>query len=136
MVDEVPRKNWDKIPGLQRLHDTIGVMASGSITNPLVLNGLNTVAGIDVLTHEARPMADEPPGNAYHYVLQETTDSRYPFLLHGPYRSKTIVDHWFDAPQLDRYWQGESTATDATSGEVDRRSVFYHSTHLNPTPQY
>lgn len=105
VIDEVPREHWDKIPGLQRLHDTFAVFASGCVVNPLVLNGISAVAGIDVLAYESRPMAGEPPGNAYHYVVQKTGDPRYPYLLHGPFRSETIVDHWFDAPQLDRYWQ-------------------------------
>jgi hypothetical protein len=106
-VDEVPREHWDKIPGLQRLQDTFVVMASGCVVNPQVLNDISAVAGIDVLAHETRPLAGEPPGNAYHYVVQKTADPRCPYILHGPFRSETIVDHWFDAPQLDRYWQEE-----------------------------
>jgi hypothetical protein len=39
-------------------------------------------------------------------VIQQISDPRYPFLLHGPFKSETIVEHWFDAPQLDRYWSG------------------------------
>jgi hypothetical protein len=107
-IDEVPREHWSKIPGLQRLQDTFAVMASGSVVNPGILNGINAVAGIDVLAHETRPMAKEPPGNAYHYVIQKTSDDRFPYILHGPFRSETIVEHWFDADQLDRYWSDGS----------------------------
>jgi len=114
-IDDVPREHWDKIPGLQRLQDTFAVMASGSTANPQVLNGINAVAGIDLLAHESRPMAGEPPGNAYHYVVQKLTDPRYPYLLNGPFRSETIVDHWFDAPQLNRYWQASDAGPDAAA---------------------
>ena len=108
-IDEVPQEHWPKIPGLQRLQDTFAIMASGSVVNPGMLNGINAVAGIDVLVQEPRPMAGEPPGNAYHYVIQKITDERFPFLLHGPFTSEAIVDHWFNAPQLDRYWTDWST---------------------------
>src|SRR5260370_381018 len=96
-IDDVPREHWDKIPGLQRLQDTFAVMASGCVANPGVRTGINAVAGFDVLAHEPRPMVKEPPGNAYHYVIQKTSDTRFPYILHGPFRSETIVDHWFDA---------------------------------------
>ena len=124
-VDEVLREHWDKIPGLQRLQDTFAVMASGCPVNPQVLNGISAVAGVDVLAHESRPVFGEPPGNAYHYVVQKTIDLRFPYMLHGPFRCETIVDHWFDAPQLDRYWQApvaeSAAAADPSSkaGEGD-----------------
>jgi hypothetical protein len=103
-INEIPREIWPKIPGLQRLQDTFSVMGSGSVVNPGILNGINAVAGIDVLAYERNPMGGEPEGNAYHYVIQKISDPRYPYVLHGPFKSETIVDHWFDAPQLDRYW--------------------------------
>ena len=104
-IDDVPREHWSKIPGLQRLQDTFALMASGSLVNPKALNGISAIVGIDVLVHETCPKDSEPPGNAYHYVIQELSDTRWPYLLYGPFRSETVVDHWFDAPQLDRYWQ-------------------------------
>jgi hypothetical protein len=63
-IDEVPQALWPSIPGLQRLQDTFAIMANGSVANPGVLNGINAVAGFDVLVQEPRPMANEPPGNA------------------------------------------------------------------------
>ena len=108
-IDEVPREYWGLIPGLQRLSDTVAVMASGTLSNPGVLNNIeNAVAGADVIVHEPNPYPNEPEGNAYHYVFQKITDPRFPYLVHGPFRSETKVDHWFEAKQLDRYW-GEST---------------------------
>jgi hypothetical protein len=107
-IDEIPREHWDKIPGLQRLQDTFAVMSSGCVIAPGVLNGINAVAGLDVLVQEPRPMAKEPPGNAYHYVVQRTSDTRFPFIMHGPFKSETLVEHWFDAPQLDRYWSQDN----------------------------
>ena len=69
-IDEVPREHWHRIP-LVRLADTIGVMASGCVEYPGILNDIPAVAGIDVLAHETRPCFDEPDGNAYHYVIQK-----------------------------------------------------------------
>lgn len=103
-ITEVPRENWSKIPGLVRPDDTIAVMASGCVSNPGILNGINAVAGLDVLAYESTPLGDEPPGNAYHFVVQKINDDRFPYLIHGPFRSETIVPHWFDAPDLVRYW--------------------------------
>jgi len=105
-IDEVPRDLWGKIPGLQRLQDTFAIMGSGSVSNPGLLNGIMSIAGIDVLVNEPNPMAGEPPGNAYHYVFQKINDSRFPYIMYGPYISETIVPHWFDAPDLERYWAG------------------------------
>ena len=61
-IDEVPREHWNKIRGLQRLQDTFAVMASGSVVNEKILNGINAVAGLDVLVLELGPKANEPPG--------------------------------------------------------------------------
>jgi len=103
-IDDVPRDLWDKIPGIERLNDTFAIMASGSVSSPSILNGINSIAGMDVLVHETNPMPSETPGNAYHYVFQETNDKRYPIIMHGPFRSETIIPHWFDAPDIDTYW--------------------------------
>lgn len=103
-IVDVPREHWEKIPGLERLHDTFAVMASGCQT-PGVLNGIFANAGLDVLAHETKPKKDEPPGNAYHYVFQSLPDESY--LMTGPFKGKygeTVVPHWFDADDLDRYW--------------------------------
>lgn len=116
-IDEVPTEHWNKIPGLQRLCDTIGVLASGCIADSRVLNGIDAVAGIDVLAHESNPKPSETPDNAYHYVVQKTNDPKTPYLLHGPFRSEAIVDHWFDPPQLDRYYQEMDATPDDASGQ-------------------
>ncbi len=80
-------------------------MASGSSTDPTLMNIINNVvAGVDVLTHESRPKPGEPEGNAYHYVFQYTGKSDYPYTMYGPYKSETIVPHWFNADDLDKYW--------------------------------
>lgn len=109
-IDEVPRDHWDKIPRLQRREDTFGVLASGTMTDGQVLNGIHAIAGIDVLVHERNPMVDknEPEGNAYHYVIQKINDKRFPYLMYGPFKSETIVPHWFDSDDLDKYWGDES----------------------------
>lgn len=105
----MPPEHWAKIPGLQRLNDTVAVMASGTLSDPGVLNDVeNAIAGADVLVHESNPYPDEPEGNAYHYVVQRINDPRFPYVVHGPFRSETLVDHWFEADQLDRYWASQS----------------------------
>lgn len=103
-VDEVPPAVWNKIPGIQRLHHTVAIMASGSLLQPLDLNGLCGVAGFDVLVYEPRPKPQEPEGNAYHYVVEQVDNPAIPFILHGPYRAETRVKHWFEADDLDVYW--------------------------------
>jgi hypothetical protein len=110
-IDEVPQKNWGKIPRLVRQKDTLAIMASGTISDPKVLNGIHAIAGFDVLVHEPNPMVhkDEPEGNAYHYVIQKISDDRFPYLMYGPFKSETRVKHWFQADDLDSYWEDESS---------------------------
>jgi hypothetical protein len=70
------------------------------------MNQINdVVAGIDVLAHESNPRKGEPEGNAYHYVFQRTSDPNCPYTMYGPFKSETIVNHWFDAEDLDNYWK-------------------------------
>lgn len=84
--------------------EQFAALASGSMDAAGVLNGLQCVAGMDVLVAEDHPMANEPEGNAYHYVFQRTNDQRYPYLMSGPYRAETRVRHWFEYADLDTYW--------------------------------
>lgn len=107
-IDEVDKKFWDKIPGIQRLQDTIAIMASGSFSDPRIMHFIdNIVAGIDVLAHEPKPKINkkEKEGNAYHYVFQKTGKTELPYIMHGPYRTETIVPHWFDCKDIDSYWK-------------------------------
>lgn len=110
-LNEVPAENWEKIPGLIRLEDTVAIMASGTVSDPRILNTIHAIAGFDVLVYESHPMVHkaEPEGNAYHYVIQKINYDRYPYLIYGPYRSETRVDHWFEADDLDLYWKDESS---------------------------
>jgi hypothetical protein len=94
------------ILGLVRPQDTISVWISGSSSNPqLAFCVQNIVAGIDVLTHEQKPNSakNEPSGNAYHYILQKTTDRKFPYVLYGPYKSGTRAPHWFDVNDSNVY---------------------------------
>ena len=101
---EVP---WDSIKGLglARKDDTIAIFISGSCSNPLLSKGVNAIAGIDVLTIETKPKLhkSEPTGNAYHYIIQETNNIMFPFLLLGPFDKGTIISHWFDETDFDVY---------------------------------
>jgi len=106
-IDEVPKEYWKNIPGIQRLQDTIGIMASGSSSDPRIMHGINAIAGIDVLTFESKPNYDkgEKEGNAYHYVFQLTGDSNYPYTMYGPYTHGMNISHWYDVNDLETYWK-------------------------------
>jgi hypothetical protein len=96
------------ILGLVRPQDTISIWISGSSSNPqLAFCVENVIAGIDVLTHEQKPnlVKNEPPGNAYHYILQKIADKKFPYVLYGPYERGTIIPHWFDADDLNVYFK-------------------------------
>jgi hypothetical protein len=110
-IDEVPQENWEKILGLQRLDATFAIMASGTISDPRTLNNIEAIAGMDVLVGEENPKIEkgEGEGNAYHYVFQKTNDVRYPYIMHGPFKSETRIDHWFDADDLNAYWSDDVT---------------------------
>jgi len=105
---DVPPKHWGNIPGIQRRRDTFAIKGSANITDPQVLNGINSIAGLDVLTCEKNPKEGEPEGNAYHYVIQQINDPCYLYLMHGPFKSGMFVEHWFKTEQLDRYWKDKS----------------------------
>lgn len=94
------------ILGLVRPQDTVSIWISGSSSNPQFAFFVeNVVAGIDVLVHEQKPNSakNEPSGNAYHYILQEINDKRFPYVLYGPYENGTIIPHWFDVNDLNKY---------------------------------
>ncbi|MDP1714312.1 MAG: hypothetical protein Q8L41_06150 [Anaerolineales bacterium] len=101
---EVP---WDSIRGLAlaRREDTLAIWISGSTSNSQLAQGVNAIAGIDVLTIETNPniQKNESPGNAYHYILKKINNKDFPFLLLGPFDEGTIIPHWFDDKDLDVY---------------------------------
>jgi hypothetical protein len=100
--------NTAAILGLARPRDTISVWIRGSCSNPQLAHSVeNVIAGIDVLTHEPKPDMDknEPSGNAYHYILQGISDSRFPYILYGPVPHGTIISHWFGFDDLDVYFK-------------------------------
>lgn len=98
---------WDSIRGLGlvRREETLSVWISGSSSNPQLSQGINAIAGIDVLTLETKPkiQKNEPSGNAYHYILQKINNAEFPFLLLGPFNKDTIISHWFNEADLDVY---------------------------------
>jgi hypothetical protein len=103
--NDIPRQDWGKIPGLERVPDTIAVMGSASIADMKTLNGIQAVAGTDLLAHEPHPKMNtgETDGNAYHYVVQKINRADYPYILHGPFRCEMLVKHWFTADELTAY---------------------------------
>lgn len=52
---------------------------------------------------ETNPKKGEPEGNAYHYVVQQTSDSDFPYILYSPFSTEARVGHWFTADDLDEY---------------------------------
>lgn len=103
-VFEIPVAEWQRIPNLPRMEDTIAVMASGGFLGT-TLNQITAIIGLDILVHETRPTPGEKAGNAYHMVIQKISDIRYPYLMHGPFRSETLVPHHFDVSDLNIYFQ-------------------------------
>lgn len=103
-ITEIDEAVWKLIPNLPRKEDTITVMASGNC-DPGMLNGIQAIVGMDILVHETNPKPGEKPGNAYHMVIQELNDARFPYLMHGPFTQQTIVPHHFDAEDLNRYFE-------------------------------
>ena len=103
-VYEIPEVDWTAIPGLSRREDTIAVMGSADFNDPKLLNEIRAVAGFDQLVHESSPKPGEPEGNAYHFVIQQINHPNYPYLLHGPFKAETRVNHWFEEEDLDEYW--------------------------------
>lgn len=101
-IFEVPISLWEQFQPF-RIEDTIAVMGSANFHDGKVLNGIQAVAGYDQLVVERNPKPGELLGNAYHWVLQQTTNNQYPYLLHGPYTKETRVPHHFDAPDIDEY---------------------------------
>jgi hypothetical protein len=92
---------------LVRKEESLSVMISGSEDNPVMAHNLkNIILGIDVLVVETNPNIEkhEPPGNAYHYIIQLVNHNDYPYVLYGPYKAGTIVPHWFNDEELDKYW--------------------------------
>ncbi len=104
----IPRVDWNAIPGLTRLEDTIAIMGSADYNDPRLLNSIQAVAGFDQLVYESNPKPGEPSGNAYHFVVQRSNRQDYPYILHGPFKSETRVKHWFDADDLEVYWMEET----------------------------
>jgi hypothetical protein len=101
---EIPRQDWDLIPGLQRREDTFACMGSASPNDFRLLNMIQRcVAGFDQLVHETNPKPGEPPGNAYHYVVQESGRQDYPYILHGPFCTETRIPHHFEPADLNAY---------------------------------
>lgn len=109
-IDDVPKERWSLIPGVDRKADIFAVMASGCLKDPKTLNGINAVVGFDVLALERNPKPTEPDGNAYHYVVQRTNRTDHPYLLLGPFRSQTLVRHWFECDDLTTYWKESACA--------------------------
>lgn len=107
---EVP---WDSIRGLTlaRREETFSIWISGSTSNPQLTEGINAIAGIDVLAIETNPNTEknEPSGNAYHYILQKTSHEEFPFLLLGPFDRDTIISHWFNDTDLDVYLESPTS---------------------------
>lgn len=98
-LNDVPREKWGELPDWMT-ENCLGIVASGSLSDPKMLNGLMAVGGIDWLRAETNPRDKEPEGNASHYVITCSGDQYY---LHGPFRSESLVPHWFIADDLDKY---------------------------------
>jgi hypothetical protein len=104
---EIPREDWNNIPGLSRVENTFAVMGSADPNDPRLLNMIKrSVAGFDQLVFEPNPKPGETEGNAYHFVIQESGHEDCPYILHGPFYTEARVAHHFEAGDLDHYNSG------------------------------
>ena len=110
---DIPQENWNNIPGIQRLHDTVAIMGSATYNQPLTMHGKEYIfAGFDVLANEKNPKQNEPEGNAYHYIIQQTSDPEYPYTMYGPYKDGMRVEHWFTVVDIDTYDENKNAEVD------------------------
>lgn len=82
-IEEIlPKEDWDKKYDLQmsiwpknvilfRGLDNIGIVASGCVTDPRLMHGILTTAGIDILAHEPNPKKNESDVNTYHVIFEK-----------------------------------------------------------------
>jgi hypothetical protein len=104
-ISDIPISQWNQLPALARPATRFAVMASGSLSTPIVHKGIEIVAGIDVLSYEPFRRKDEPEGNAYHYDIHKVNHSSFPYLMLGPYDKGAIITHWFPPSELACYWK-------------------------------
>jgi hypothetical protein len=95
-------------PGQIRVDDTIGVMVSGTASNPQLIEDELAVAGIDLLVHETKPKkypkSKEKESNAYHYIVLKVEDENYPYEIYGPHDGAGAdLKHWFGVDDLNKY---------------------------------
>jgi hypothetical protein len=95
-IEELSFTCLHQIPKMIRADQLLGGFVSGCRSQPKVLNGFSSIAGMDILRYEPHPQWSKGEWhlNVYHYVIQETTHPSFPYLLHGPFRNETIIGHW------------------------------------------
>jgi len=102
-INDIPVEDWDRLPDWMNGDDTLGILTSGELSDPRLLNGIQAIGGVDFLRHESRPKEGEPEGNAYHFVIKQESDAK--FYLCGPFTKETLVRHWFKSDDLNKYWE-------------------------------
>ncbi|SRR6266567_3523115 len=90
------------------MKDATKRMGSANPNDPRLLNNRQCVAGFDQLVFESHRKPGEPEGNAYHYVIQESGRSDYPYILNGPFYSEARVPHYFEPHHIDVYDECET----------------------------
>lgn len=101
--NDVSADRWRQVGEHFANEHTVAVFASGSVVRPVHSFGVQAVGGIDWLKLEPNPRSEEPPLNAYHFVIGEPDQNGYP--VYGPYKDGCLVPHWFSYDDLDAYTQ-------------------------------
>ena len=104
-IEELDLKTLKLIPKIVRPDQVFGGYISGALEQPKMLNGHVSIAGLDVFVHEPYPQTLKHEGdvNVYHYVIQRTGRTDFPYILHGPFRDETLLGHWPTGLVLDVY---------------------------------
>jgi hypothetical protein len=106
-IKEISFDDIQRLLHVPRRNDVVAIFASGDMIATKVLNGIESVFGMDVIVHETRPKTEknEPELNIYHCVIQKLKNpiNGYGYIMHGPSESETLFGHWKDVSVLDDY---------------------------------
>jgi hypothetical protein len=106
-INEASFSEIYRLPNIPRKSDIVGTFISGDMNATKMLNGIDSVIGLDVLVYERNPHIDkeEPPLNIYHCVIQKLSApvGPYGYLMYGPYKDGTLCGHWRDEAVIDEY---------------------------------
>ena len=106
-IHEISFKEIQNMPHIPRRDDVIAIFVSGDMNATKILNGIESVFGMDVIAQELKPniSKNEPELNIYHCVFQKLKNpiNGYGCIMHGPSKSETLFGHWQNESVFDQY---------------------------------